>query len=128
MAEPGAVAWQFERKGIVLVPAHVDEDELMLARARRRRRGHRRRRRRVAASLRAHRAPWPSATRSRRRASRWTSAELTMLPTSTGRASTPPRRAKQVLRLIDALDDHDDVQDVYANFDIPDDVLAAIEA
>src|SRR4051812_32392212 len=31
MAEPGAVAWQFERKGIVLVPGSVDEDELMLA-------------------------------------------------------------------------------------------------
>ena len=28
-----------------------------------------------------------------------------------------------MLRLIDALDEHDDVQDVYANFDIPDDIL-----
>ena len=36
--------------------------------------------------------------------------------------------AKQVLRLIDALDDNDDVQDVYANFDIPDELLEAIEA
>ena len=32
--------------------------------------------------------------------------------------------AKKVLRLIDALDEHDDVQNVYANFDIPDDILA----
>ena len=31
MAEPGAVAWQFERKGVVLVAGAVDEDELMLA-------------------------------------------------------------------------------------------------
>ena len=33
--------------------------------------------------------------------------------------------AKAVLKLIDLVDDHDDVQDVYANFDIPDDVLQA---
>ena len=36
--------------------------------------------------------------------------------------------AKKVLRLIDALEDHDDVQDVYANFDIPDDILESVEA
>ena len=31
IAEPGAVAWQFERKGIVIVPGSVDEDEVMMA-------------------------------------------------------------------------------------------------
>jgi transcriptional/translational regulatory protein YebC/TACO1 len=36
--------------------------------------------------------------------------------------------AKPVLRLVDALDDHDDVQGVYANFDVPDAVLEAVEA
>ena len=36
--------------------------------------------------------------------------------------------AKKVLRVIDALEEHDDVQDVYANFDIPDAVLDAVEA
>jgi transcriptional/translational regulatory protein YebC/TACO1 len=36
--------------------------------------------------------------------------------------------AKRVLRLIDALDDNDDVQDVYANFDISDELLESIEA
>ena len=30
MAEPGAVSWQFERKGVVMVPKSVGEDELML--------------------------------------------------------------------------------------------------
>jgi transcriptional/translational regulatory protein YebC/TACO1 len=56
-----------------------------------------------------------------------TRGDLTMLPTSAvalGDAST----AKQVLRVIDALEEHDDVQDVYANFDIPDDVLSAVYA
>ena len=33
--------------------------------------------------------------------------------------------AKRVLRLIEALDDHDDVQNVYANFDIPDEIMTA---
>ena len=42
--------------------------------------------------------------------------------------STPAEAAKKVLRLIDALDEHDDVQDVYANFDIPDDILESVEA
>jgi transcriptional/translational regulatory protein YebC/TACO1 len=35
--------------------------------------------------------------------------------------------AKQVLRLIDALDENDDVQDVYANFDMSDSLLEAME-
>ncbi|MEI2652361.1 MAG: YebC/PmpR family DNA-binding transcriptional regulator [Microthrixaceae bacterium] len=35
--------------------------------------------------------------------------------------------AKSVLKVIDALDDHDDVQEVYANFDIPDDLMAELE-
>ena len=51
------------------------------------------------------------------------SSELTMLPTATIALDTV-EAAKKVLRLIDALDDNDDVQDVYANFDIPDEILA----
>ena len=35
--------------------------------------------------------------------------------------------AKQVLKLMEALDDHDDVQSVSANFDIPDDAMAALQ-
>ena len=49
-----------------------------------------------------------------------------MLPTSTVLLDNP-EAAKSVLRVIDALDENDDVQDVYANFDIPDDVMAGIE-
>ena len=51
-----------------------------------------------------------------------------MVPQPTVAARRRPRRAKQVLRLIDALDDHDDVQAVYANFDIPDGILETVEA
>jgi transcriptional/translational regulatory protein YebC/TACO1 len=41
---------------------------------------------------------------------------------------TDASAAKSVLRVIDALEEHDDVQNVYANFDIPDDVLSAVVA
>ncbi len=55
-------------------------------------------------------------------------AELTMIPASTIKVAG--NDAKQVLALIDALQEHDDVQEVYANFDIPDEILeeAASEA
>ncbi len=49
------------------------------------------------------------------------SAEITMLPKST--VPLIGKEAQQVLRFMDALEDHDDVQRVYANFDIPDEVL-----
>jgi len=49
-----------------------------------------------------------------------------MLATNTVPLTTPDE-AKSVLRVIDALEEDDDVQDVFANFDIPDDVLHAIE-
>lgn len=53
------------------------------------------------------------------------SSEVTMLP-SVQVPVEDEGRAKQVLRLIDALEDCDDVQNVYANFDIPDAVLEAV--
>ena len=40
---------------------------------------------------------------------------------------TDEGEAKKILRLMDAIDDHDDVQNVYANFDIADDLLAAYD-
>ncbi len=55
------------------------------------------------------------------------SADLTMLATTTVPLGSETD-ARKVLRLIDALEDHDDVQNVYANFDIPDSVLELVEA
>ncbi len=52
-------------------------------------------------------------------------AEVTMIPKST--VSVHGEEAKKVLKLMDALEEHDDVQNVYANFDIPDEVLASLE-
>jgi transcriptional/translational regulatory protein YebC/TACO1 len=53
-------------------------------------------------------------------------AEITMLPQNT--VQIEGKQAEQVIRLMDALDDHDDVRKAYANFDIPDTVLAALTA
>ncbi len=53
----------------------------------------------------------------------WDSAELSMLPTSTVRVENPAQ-AKLLLNLLDTLEDHEDTQHVYANFDIPDSILA----
>lgn len=53
-------------------------------------------------------------------------AEVTMIPSSTIKLGG--NEAKQVLALIDALEEHDDVQQVYANFDIPDEIMEQIAA
>ena len=52
------------------------------------------------------------------------SAELTMLPQTT--VPLDANGARPVLKLFDLLDDHDDVQKVYMNFDVPDEVLAEV--
>lgn len=52
---------------------------------------------------------------------KWEDAELTMIPSSTIKVTG--HEAKQVLSLVETLEDHDDVQQVYANFDIPDEIL-----
>jgi transcriptional/translational regulatory protein YebC/TACO1 len=54
-----------------------------------------------------------------------TSAELTMIPGNY--VKLEGKEAEQMLRLMDALEDYDDVQNVYANFDIPESVMEAME-
>ena len=55
------------------------------------------------------------------------SADLTLIPTTVV-GLDQESQAKTVLRLMDALEEHDDVEAVYANFDIPDAVLEAVSA
>jgi YebC/PmpR family DNA-binding regulatory protein len=52
------------------------------------------------------------------------SAEVTLVPKST--VPVAGKEAQRVIRLLEALEDHDDVQHVYANFDIPDEVLEQV--
>jgi transcriptional/translational regulatory protein YebC/TACO1 len=54
----------------------------------------------------------------------YASAELTMIPKNT--VALDESDAKKTFRLLDALEDNDDVQEVYANFDIADEVMAAL--
>lgn len=54
-----------------------------------------------------------------------TEAEISMIPDST--MTVPADKAKQIIGLAEALEDHDDVQKVYSNFEIPDEVMAELE-
>ena len=53
------------------------------------------------------------------------SAESTMVSSTTIEV-TDLETAKKVLRIVDALEDNDDVQDVYGNFDISEDLMEAV--
>jgi YebC/PmpR family DNA-binding regulatory protein len=127
LAEPGAVAWQFERKGVVLVEKRdATEDDLMLAALDAGAEdivdeGDTWRVTTAPTDLHAVRSAIESASIP------FTSADLTMLPTQTVPLEDEAT-ARGVVRLIDSLEDHDDIQAVYANFDIPDDVLQAVVA
>jgi YebC/PmpR family DNA-binding regulatory protein len=121
----GAVAWLFERRGVVLVNADsVDEDELVLAAAA----GGADDVSRDGSSFQVV-AP-PEQLSEVREAIEGAgiaveSAELTMVPKTTVEVGDEGA-AKKILRLIDALEENDDVQDVYSNFDIPERVLEAV--
>ncbi|HZQ04508.1 MAG TPA: YebC/PmpR family DNA-binding transcriptional regulator [Gaiellaceae bacterium] len=121
----GAVAWQFERRGVVVVGADgVDEDELFLAAAD----GGAEDIERDGDVFEITSAPENlAAVRNAIEAAGFTaeSAELSMVPKNTV-AVEDATAAKRVMRLIEELEDNDDVQDVYANFDIPDQVLEAV--
>ena len=54
-----------------------------------------------------------------------TSQQLTRIPTNT--VDLDATQATQVLKLLEALDDHDDVQNVSANLNLTDEVVASLE-
>ena len=121
----GAVAWQFERRGVVLVTGDsVDEDELVLAAADA---GADDVERDGSTFVVSSSPDELSTVREALEAAgfRLESVGLAMVPKTTvaiGDEST----AKQVVRLVEGLEEFDDVQDVYANFDIPETVLEAV--
>jgi YebC/PmpR family DNA-binding regulatory protein len=125
MAEPGAVGWQFSRRGVILVPSSLDEDTVMTA------------------------ALEAGADDIERDGDSWKvltdpsvvydvkdsldaagievqSAESTMV-SSTTIDVTDVNDAKQILRIMDMLEDNDDVQDVYANFDMDESIMQGID-
>ena len=127
LGESGSVAWLFERKGVILVPAEsVDEEELMLAAAD----GGAEDVVEEESGYQVTSAPDDlSSVREALSAAGivFESAELTMLPKTTVRIEDEGD-AKKLVRLMEALEENDDVQDVYSNFDIPEGVLEAVAA
>jgi YebC/PmpR family DNA-binding regulatory protein len=120
----GAVAWQFDRRGVVLVDGSADEDELMLAAAE----GGADDIERDGSSWQVTASPEAlTAVREAIEAAGFTvdNAELTMIPKTTVEVDDE-NTAKKILRLIDTLEENDDVQDVYSNFDIPERVLETV--
>jgi len=122
MGESGCVSWMFEPKGVISVPAEsADEESVMIA---------------VldagAEDIRTEddtievitRPEDLQAVRDALSAASipFTSAEVSMVPKTTVRVENE-KEASQVLRLMDMLEDLDDVQHVYSNFDIPEEIL-----
>jgi YebC/PmpR family DNA-binding regulatory protein len=125
--EPGSTAWMFARKGLLAIEeAGAPPEERLLELALEA----------GADDLRAADGSWeittdPSAFTAVRDALRaagvqLASAELTMVPQST--VPVEGGQAKQMLALLEALEELDDVQNVYANFDIPEEILAEVGA
>jgi YebC/PmpR family DNA-binding regulatory protein len=126
-AEPGAVSWQFDRRGEVMVDKKaIGEDDLLL----------------LAADAGADDVVdagdlWqvttpPTELHNVRVAIEAANipvkeSDLTMVPTTSVELADE-QSAKSVLRLVDALEEHDDVEAVYANFDIPEAVFDAVTA
>ncbi|NNE12308.1 MAG: YebC/PmpR family DNA-binding transcriptional regulator [Ilumatobacter sp.] len=123
MAEPGAVSWQFHRQGIVLIEGPVDEDELMMAALEA-----------GADDVADDGGTWrvtcdPSDTFEVKEALEGAgytvmSADMPMVSDNVVPVDTV-EDAKKLLRILEAIEDNDDVQDVYSNFDISDDVMEA---
>jgi YebC/PmpR family DNA-binding regulatory protein len=125
LGETGTVAWQFTRKGVIEVDKAVAPDEERLLEIALEG---------GAEDLNDSESTWEIVTAPQdfhavqgaleAAGVPVVSSELSMLPQST--IPVAGGEASQVLRLIDALEDLDDVQNVYANFDIPEEVMAAL--
>jgi len=125
LGENGCVGWLFEKRGVILVEAEdVDEDELLTA------------------ALEAGALDMTQEGDSFEVVSEpgdfetvkeaieaggfpIQSAEVTMIPQNT--ISLEGKDAEKMLRLMDALEDNDDVQNVYANFDIPEEIMEGLD-
>jgi YebC/PmpR family DNA-binding regulatory protein len=125
LGETGSTAWMFTRKGVIVVEkAAASDDERLLELALEA----------GAEDMSDSESSWeivtdPAALAAVRDAIRGAgievfSAELTMLPQST--IPVDGGEARKVLQMIEALEDLEDVQNVYANFDIPEQVMASL--
>lgn len=127
LGESGCVAWMFERKGLLVVDPEappIDEDELLL----------------LALDAGAEDVRTeddsieivaaiedfePVKEALAKAGLSFAVAEITMIPQNTV-AVTDQEQAGQILKLINMLEEHDDVQEVYANFDLPEELMEAL--
>ena len=124
MAEPGAVSWQFSRRGVVMVAGGPTEDDVMLAALDA-----------GADDVASDGDAWrvlcePNLVFDVKSALETAgldviSADSTMVSSNTIDVSDA-ETAKKILRIMEALEDNDDVQDVFANFDISDELMEAV--
>jgi YebC/PmpR family DNA-binding regulatory protein len=125
LGESGSVAWLFERKGVVLVEASVaDEDSVTMAAAEG-----------GAEDVVVDGAIFQVTCSPEDLSGVRVALEAAGIPISSAVIAMQPKTtvevadevaARKVMRLVESLEDLDDVQDVYANFDIPEPVLEAV--
>ena len=125
MAEPGAVSWQFARRGVIMVPGSLDEDTIMTAALEA-----------GADDIALDGDSWRILTDTSvvydvqealaAAGIEVQSAESAMVSANVIEV-TSVDDAKQILRIMDMLEDNDDVQDVYANFDIDESIMQEID-
>ena len=126
LAEPGAVSWQFNRKGVIRVPRTVDEDDIMMVG--------------LDAGLEDIEdlgEVWqvvcePTDVDTLRSALEEggisvEESDTTMMPTNTVPVDDIAV-AGSAMRLIDLLDDQDDVQEIYSNIDLSDEIIEQLAA
>jgi YebC/PmpR family DNA-binding regulatory protein len=124
LGESGCVAWMFQKKGLIVVDKdRVDEDDLFSIALEA-----------GAEDVRPSDAIYEVITAVEdfepvkhgitTNGIEPSSSEISLLPQTTVRLEGS--QARQLLKLMDELEEHDDVQNVYANFDIPDEVMAEV--
>jgi YebC/PmpR family DNA-binding regulatory protein len=121
LAEPGAVSWQFSRRGVVMVDGGADEEALMLAALDA-----------GADDVTDDGGTWRVTAEASKAYDVKTALEEAGFTVESADAPmvsdnlvpiTSTEEAKKVLRILEAIEDNDDVQDVFANFDIADEVM-----
>ena len=123
MAAPGAVAWQFSRKGVILVDRSAKEDDVMNAVLEH-----------GADDMSDDGSVWRVSCDAAKVWEIKAALESAKLPVQSAESTmvssqivpvNDPSDAKAILKIMDELEEHDDVQDVYSNFDIAEDLLEA---
>lgn len=126
MAAPGAVAWQFSRKGVILVDRAAKEDDVMAAVLEH-----------GADDMNDDGSVWRITCDAARVWEIKAALDAASLPVQSAESTmvssavvpvTDASDAKAILKIMDELEEHDDVQDVYANFDIAEALLESIGA